>query len=319
LTDAIAPSAVHALPLGLQFWTEIILCSYDVRFARSATFSRMPSLTTLPPELWFVIAEYLDLGDLLTLYDTFESDIQHADVHTISRTLADNEFYNILAKWTARIQVFVTSNERAPPPPPFQRRQLRFYSHSPVKVERSLTTTFDSGVKLTFSTDHLENVRPYVPEFHGEQLVQISQVNICFSTDSNNQKDDHRLRLYFLKSQAHLSHQTSFENPPSAPLVCATTRGLQFHSAMWIRHEPITIFDLPKSYFSVLGNSITGSTTFSKEDPRNPHPPDEPFTAPRYYLNSISLSFEDFSLPASSALQHLLPSEIVPPETSTQN
>ena len=232
MKDAITPSAVHALPLGFQFWAAIIVCSDDVRFARSATLSRMPSLTTLPPELWFAIAEYLDFGDLPTLYETFESDIQHADVHTISRTLADNEFYNILAKWPATIRVFVKSNGRAPTPPHLQRSRLRFYINSPVKVERSLMTTFDSGVKLTFSTDGLEKaVRPYFPEIHGEQPVRISQVDIRFSPDSNHQKDGHDLRLYFLNGEAHLSQQNSFENPPPGPLVCTITQSLQFRYA----------------------------------------------------------------------------------------
>jgi hypothetical protein len=286
----------------------------------------MPSLTTLPPELWLAISNYLTLDDLLTAYETFDGDIGDTDVHTISRTLAVKRLDDILAKCAATVQVFVKSNGNGLPPPFFQRQRFRSYSHSAVKVDRSLGSFFNSRSKLTFSATHIENtVTPYRPELHGEEPVEISQVNLSFYPDSSSQENDHYLRLFFVNPNAQSPCHIDLENHRSASLERTLRQDLRLHAARWISREPFKIRELPKSFFGsplvgLLGDSASASTTFTKTPADNtPSPALGIFTAPPSRLNSISLSFEDFeSRHIDNTSTTLLTREIVPPVSTNQ-
>ena len=282
----------------------------------------MSSFTTLPPDLWFAIADYLELGDLLTVCEAFVGEILYADAYAISGRRAFKELHNVFAKWATTVQVFVKSNGKRLPPPYYQKRRFLPYSHSAVKMDRSVTSMSESKIQLTFSATDLEDVvRPYNPEMYGEEPVQISQIEVSFYPKPINEcseEDNHYLRLYFVNPKSESSDRV--ENQPPTSMVRILTQKLRLREFHLIRREPFEIRKLPTSYFGILGNSVIASTTFTKESPAsNPHSHDRDMlcTAARSYLNSISLSFEDLSLNKSKAFQHLLPLEPVPTKSPT--
>jgi hypothetical protein len=292
----------------------------DVRHSQPPS---MPSLTTLPLDLWFAIVEYLSPCDLCTFCETFVGPVIHADVQTISRRQANKVLHSIFITAPMMVQFYVKSNGKCLPPPHRQRRRFFPFSHPPAKADRSFASISLSKIKLNISTNKSEkSIRAYHPILYGEEPVEICSVEVAFYPYSYppSSKDDQFLLLVFNNRDPPNCHRVNVEYHHTMFLTRTITQNLHLERAYWMNKGEPRERELPTSYFSFLGNDIRATTIFTKGSPsiNPPLSPPEEWIGFSSFFRSASISFDDFALPAFKSLLHMLPPEVIPQESTEQ-
>ena len=275
----------------------------------------MPPLTTLPSDLWFAIAEYLTVGDLFALYETFVGEFVFADVQTISMARANTLLYKFFTTSPMMVQYYVKSNANGLPLPCPQKRTFSPYMHSPVKGDRCFASISESKVKLTITMSDLKNgVTPYHSSFFGQEPLEIWYVKVALHPDSYvlRSNESQHLELCFHNRDPPGYHQVKVEHHQPTFSTRTLTQNLHLGQAYWVSQRGEQNRELPASCFSFLGNCIHATATFTKRDSTmNPHSSPRHWIASTSYFKSASMSFDDFALPSSKSLLRFLPPQVI--------
>jgi hypothetical protein len=195
----------------------------------------MPSLTALPSDLWFAIAEYFTVGDLFALYETFVSEFVFADVQTILMERAHTLLYKILTTSPMMVQFYVKSNDNGLSLPYPQQRTFVPYSHSPVKGDRCFASISESKVKLTITTSDLGNA---VDSYHPVEICYVKVELLPADSYVPRSNESQHLELCFLNRDPPGYHQVKVVHQPTlraAGLLLQLSR--QLHSCDSHIHE----------------------------------------------------------------------------------
>lgn len=279
-------------------------------------------ITMLPADVWFLIAEYLSLGDLSLIYETFTGMTSSVDIPSIFTMQAIKTVSNLVISGTSYIEtIIIDAKDQRPQLYPIsghkrKRNNVRALKPYPfatglerVNGSPRFASNSQSESSLELSVSNIEDPDEYMPLFHGMNPTRLIQARVCIYATSDRLRG--RLELEYIHGQRT---RTALQDMDKDPIFLTRTlrRRLYLNRAIWNAYP---LHRLPMFWFDHLGGWIYATITLGRK--RNISQGMELDTTSSFIPLSLSILFPKISLPATKSLVDKVIPEVIIHQMST--
>ena len=285
----------------------------------------MASIKRLPSDIWLLVLDYLNLGDLYMLSRSFDRSSLESALPSMANSRAIKTIYELLTFNLQISQVTVDSDKSLVTPQPESRQRMECHpadiSYPYFAQDVDFTQSFSpkpssSTLKMTLNTKTNE-FDPYFPEDHGGDPHEAASVQLKLNTNPDGKAPFVQLDYHDFGKSARtvddVHHHERF-------ITRTIGQSLLLRRAVWVWTEIATLDNqpavicntnsLPFEWFSSLGlGEVHVQVMFDKKG--SIYSTLEKWLAHASDLQYMSVSFENLKLPTSPSSLKLFPKEVL--------
>jgi hypothetical protein len=288
----------------------------------------MASIKRLPSDIWLLILEYLNPGDLYVLFRSFERSFLESALPSLANSRAIKTIYELLMFHLQIPRVIVDSDKSlgwlvTPQPEPGQQMDSHpvdmsyTYCAQDFDITPSFSPTSSSStLKMTLTTK-TKDFESYCPDYHGGEPHEPTSVTFKLNTNPDGKAPFIQLEYDDLGKSAHtvddIHHHERFTTR-------TVSQSLVLREAVWVWTEMSILYNepsvichtiyLPSEWFTSLGlGEVHVKVTFDKKGSIDSTLED--WIKHESDLQYMAVLFENLKLPTSPSLLKLFPKEVL--------